>query len=62
MSEKAAAAQGRADYVEALKVEREGYVRAGKTDRVKAVDAELARFDAAPKERSAAKKATTAKD
>lgn len=37
------AAERRADYVRALKEEREGYLRAGKPERVKAVDAELER-------------------
>lgn len=45
------AAQQRAEYVAALKAEREGYVRTGKADRVKQVDAELKRFDEAPKAR-----------
>ena len=53
------AADERAGYVQALKDEREGYVRRGLTDRVAQVDAELARFDAAPKKRTA-KKTTTA--
>lgn len=44
------AAARRADYVRALKEEREGYVRAGKTDRVKQVDEQLAAFGQAPKE------------
>lgn len=59
MSEKTEAAAARQGYVEALRVEREGYVRAGKTDRIKAVDAELARFDAAPEpDAKPARKAT----
>lgn len=37
------AADRRADYGRALKEEREGLQRAGKTDRVKQVDAELKR-------------------
>lgn len=45
------AAQQRAEYVAALKAEREGYARTGKTDRAKQVDAELARFNEAPKAR-----------
>lgn len=55
-------ASRRAGYVAALKAEREGYVRRGLTDRVAQVDAELARFDAAPKKRTAPKKSTAAKD
>jgi len=51
-------AAARADYVRALKEEREGYARSGKTDRVAAVDAELARFEAAPAKRSAPKRST----
>lgn len=47
------AAKRRAEYVEALKVEREGYVRSGKDDRVKAVDDQLRAFGAAPKSRKA---------
>ena len=50
------AAVRRADYVRALRVEREGLERVGKTDRVAAVDAELARFDAAPVKRTAPRK------
>ncbi|MBK8640629.1 MAG: hypothetical protein IPN92_21040 [Chromatiaceae bacterium] len=53
------AAEKRAGYVAALKEEREGYVKRGLADRVAQVDAELARFDAAPKKRTAAKKTTT---
>ena len=49
------AAQQRGEYVAALKVEREGYVRAGKSDRVAAVDAELERFEEKPKGRRAVK-------
>ena len=52
------AADERAGYVRALKEEREGYVKRGLTDRVAQVDAELARFDAAPKKRTAPRKAT----
>jgi hypothetical protein len=48
MSEKDTAAQRRAEYVAALKVEREGYVRSGKADRVKQVDEQLARYAAGP--------------
>ena len=53
------ASERRAAYVEALKLEREGYVVRGLEDRVAAVDAELARFGAAPKGRSASKRQTT---
>lgn len=53
------AADARAGYIRALKEEREGYVTRGMTDRVAEVDAELARFDAAPKKRTVAKKSTT---
>lgn len=50
--------------VAALKRERAGYVQDGKDDRVKAVDAELRKYDDSddkPKGRSAAKKATASK-
>ena len=52
------AADERARYVAALKAEREGYVRRGLADRVAQVDAELARFVAAPRKRTAPRKAT----
>jgi hypothetical protein len=45
------AAEQREQYVEALKVERAGYADRGMTDRVEAVDAELARFEEKPKGR-----------
>lgn len=51
MSEKAErdhAAERRAEYVAALKAEREGYVRSGKTDRVRQVDEQLAKYGAGP--------------
>ncbi len=54
------AAQARADYVRALTEERHGYEVAGKTERIAQVDAELARFDAAPVKRVAPKKAKAA--
>lgn len=54
------AAKARADFVRALKEERHGYEVAGKADRIKAVDAELARFDAAPAKRTAPRKAKAA--
>lgn len=40
-AESTAAAARRKDRIDALVLEREGYVRQGKTDRVKAVDAAL---------------------
>lgn len=46
----------RADYVRALKQEREGYVRSGQSERVADVDAELARFEKAPVKRTAPKR------
>lgn len=48
MSEKDTAAQRRAEYVAALKVEREGYVRSGKADRVRQVDEQLAKYGEGP--------------
>jgi hypothetical protein len=47
------AAANRSDYVRALKEEREACERAGKPDRVKAIDAELRRVSGAPQGRSA---------
>jgi len=47
------AAERRAAYVAALREERRGYEVRGLADRVKQVDAELARFDSAPKGRKA---------
>lgn len=52
------AAARRADTIRALTEERAGYVAAGKTDRVKAVDAELARMNAAPVGRTAPRKSS----
>ena len=52
------AASERAAYVAALKAERDGYERQGRADRVAQVDAELARFGAAPVKRTAPKRAT----
>mgnify|MGYP000402579185 CR=1 FL=1 len=46
------AAERRADWLRALRVEREGYVLAGKQDRVAAVDAEIARMEGRPVGRS----------
>lgn len=54
------AAADRADYVRALKEEREGYVARGMSERAAAVDAELARFGAAPAKRTAPKKSKAA--
>lgn len=47
-TEKDHAAARRAEYVSALKAEREGYVRSGKTDRVAQVDEQLAKFGEGP--------------
>ena len=49
------AAARRADYARALKEEREGLERAGKKDRVAAVDAELKRLAAEAKSADAKK-------
>ena len=46
------AAARRADYVRALREEREGYVRTNRADRVALVDAEIARVEGAPVGRS----------
>lgn len=51
-----AAATQRADYVRALEEERHALKVQGKTDRVKQVDAELARVKGAPAGRRAAGK------
>ena len=56
MSDQASAK--RAQYVAGLKSERDGYLRVGDKKRAAEVDAELARFDAAPVKRSPAKKST----
>jgi len=48
----------RAQYVAGLKSERDGYLRVGDKKRAAEVDAELARFDDAPKKRTAPKKST----
>lgn len=58
MSDSAAA---RADYVRALTEERRGYEAAGNKERLADVDAELARFGAAPVKRTAPRKSTAAK-
>jgi len=50
MSEQASAK--RSQYVAGLKAERDGYARIGDTKRAAEVEAELARFDDAPKKRS----------
>lgn len=61
MSENAThAAAQRADYVRALNEERDQCERAGKKERVKAIDAELARVGGKPAERRAPE-STTAK-
>lgn len=59
MSEDFAAAR-RADYVRALREEREGCERQGKTDRVRAIDAELERVTGEPVQRAAAPQQTAA--
>lgn len=53
------AAARRADTLRALTEEREGYVRAGKTDRVAQVDAALAALQGAPAGRKAPGRQTT---
>lgn len=54
------AAAQRGAYVEALKVERDGYKTRGLTDRVKEVEAEIKRAETgAPKGRSAPARETT---
>ena len=52
MDEREFAAARRADYVRALREEREGYARTGNEERVAQVDAELARIEGAPIGRS----------
>jgi hypothetical protein len=49
----------RAQYVAGLKSERDGYLRVGDKKRAAEVDAELARFDVAPKKRTAKKTEAT---
>ena len=57
MSDADVAARHRADMVRALTEERAGYVARGMTDRVKQVDAEIARITGrAPKSRRAPRK------
>lgn len=46
------AATRRADYVRALREERDGYARTGRTDRAAEVDAEIARVEGRPVGRS----------
>lgn len=59
MSEKQAAATKRGDMVEALLAERANYVRAGKKDRVAAVDAQIKYYGGeVPVERRAPKSET----
>lgn len=57
MSDQASAK--RAQYVAGLKAERDGYLRVGDKERAAEVDAELARFDVAPKKRTAKNPTTT---
>lgn len=52
-------AEQRADYVRALRDEREKYVRLGLKDRVVGVDAEIARAEGRPKGRRAPKQELT---
>ena len=52
MNESADAARLRADYVRALREERQGYIQKGLAERVAAVDAELARVEGRPVGRS----------
>mgnify|MGYP006367882165 CR=1 FL=1 len=60
MSDADVAARHRADEVRALNEERAGYVARGMTDRVKQVDAEIARLTGEPPRKRTAKKTTTA--
>lgn len=53
-------AAARADYVRALTEERRGYEAAGNKERLADVDAELARFGAAPVKRTAPPRTSTA--
>jgi hypothetical protein len=52
------AAVRRANYVQGLQAERAMYAAAGRADRVKQVDAEIARVTGKPKGRTAAKRET----
>jgi hypothetical protein len=52
MSESSDAATRRADYARALREERDGYARVGRTDRVAEVEDELARVEGRPLGRS----------
>lgn len=52
MDEREFAAARRADYVRALREEREGYARSGRESRVAEVDAEIARVEGRPQGRS----------
>lgn len=52
MTTKDEAARLRAGYLRALREERDGYERAGKSDRVAGVDAEIARVEDRPIGRS----------
>lgn len=60
MSESEFAAARRADYVRALNEERDMCERAGKADRVKAIDAELERVGGKPAARQAPPSSTVA--
>jgi len=60
MSDADVAARHRADEVRALTEERAGYAARGMTDRVKQVDAEIARITGDPPRKRTAKKPTTA--
>lgn len=55
----AAAAAKRADEVRALNEERAGYAARGMADRVKQVDAEIARLTGQPPKKRTTKKTTT---
>lgn len=59
-NDKADAAERRQDYLRALEFERTGCVQVGKTDRVKAIDAEIARLRGAPVDATPAKRTTRA--
>lgn len=52
MSEKDVAAASRAEYVRALREERDGYERLNRPERVAEVDAEIARVEGRPVGRS----------
>lgn len=58
--EKTEAAVRRQDYLQALEFEHTGCVQAGKKDRVKAIDAEIAKLRGAPVDATPAKRTTRA--